>query len=133
MVEAARREHPGLRFMPGSMTDLDLADGSMAGLLAWYSLIHVPDAELPGVLAHFARVLRPGAPLLLAFHVGDGPRLKTQGYGGHPMHVWVHRRRPARLTALLGAAGFTVVSARTLTSAESPLGGLVLAHRKPAH
>jgi hypothetical protein len=31
------------------MTDLDIADGSLAGLVAWYSLIHVPDEEVPSV------------------------------------------------------------------------------------
>ena len=93
MIEVARRDHPGLRFDLGSMTDLALADASMAGLVAWYSLIHVPDDEISPVFAHFQRVLRPGGPLLLSFHVGDESQLKTQGYGGHPMRVFVHRRR----------------------------------------
>ncbi len=53
MVEVARRDHPGLRFGVGSMTDLELADASMAGLVAWYSLIHVPDAEIGSVFTHF--------------------------------------------------------------------------------
>lgn len=132
MLDVARRDHPGLRFEPGSMTDLDLADASLDGLIAWYSLIHVPDAEVPRVLGHFHRVLRPGAPLLLGFHVGDESTLKTEGYGGHPMKVYVHRRRPAQLALLLTEAGFTVESHRTLTSAESTLGGIVLAHRAPS-
>ena len=42
MVDVARREHPELRFEVGSMTDLDLADASVAGLLAFWSLVHVP-------------------------------------------------------------------------------------------
>ncbi|WAL99535.1 class I SAM-dependent methyltransferase [Streptomyces sp. Je 1-369] len=50
-----------------------------------------PDAEIATVLAHFHRVLRPGGSLLLSFHVGDEPKLKTEGYGGHPMKVYVHR------------------------------------------
>ena len=33
------------------MTGLDLADGCVGGLLAWFSLIHVPDDEVPAVLA----------------------------------------------------------------------------------
>jgi hypothetical protein len=61
----------------GSMTDLPLADASVAGLIAFWSLIHVPDHALPKVLGHFRRALRPGAPLLLGFHVGDTSRLKT--------------------------------------------------------
>ena len=127
MIEVARRDHPGLRFEVGSMTDLDLDDCSVAGLVAWYSLIHVPDDAIGPVIAHFRRVLRPGGPLLLGFHVGDGARLKTQGYGGHPMKVHVHRRRPEQMTAWLDAAGFTVEVHKTLSSAESTLGGIILA------
>jgi SAM-dependent methyltransferase len=129
MIGIARRDNPGMRFAVGSMTDLPLADASVAGLLAYYSLIHVPDGAIPRVVAHFHRVLRPGAPLLLGFHVGDGSHLKTEGYGGHPMRVHVHRRTHARLASWLTDAGFSVASEETFTSAESPLGGLLLAHR----
>ncbi|WP_327071014.1 class I SAM-dependent methyltransferase [Kitasatospora sp. NBC_01302] len=127
MIELARRDHPGLRFEVGSMTDLDLPDASVAGLVAWYSLIHLPDEEVGPVLAHFRRVVRPGGPLLLAFHVGDGSRLKTQGYGGHPMKVHIHLRRPGRLAEWLEGAGFAVEAQLTLRSAESPLGGILFA------
>jgi ubiquinone/menaquinone biosynthesis C-methylase UbiE len=130
MIETARRDHPGLRFDVGSMTDLALADASMAGLVAWYSLIHVPDDEISPVFAHFQRVLRPGGPLLLGFHVGDESQLKTQGYGGHPMKVLVHRRRHDQMIAWLSDAGFAVETCRTLTSAESKLGGIILARRQ---
>lgn len=108
MIDVARSDHPGPRFEVGTMTDLPLADASVTALLAFWSLIHVPDDEIPAVLGHFRRVVRPGGPLLLGFHVGDESRLKTQGYGGHPMHVHVHRRQPARLTDWLREAGFTV-------------------------
>src|ERR1700757_856259 len=99
-------EHPGLRFDLGSMTKLALADSSMAGLVAWYSLIHVPDDELSLIFAHFRRVLRPGGPVLLGFHVGDESRLKTWDYGGHPMRVFVHRRRHDQMIAWLNDVGF---------------------------
>ncbi|WP_406002369.1 class I SAM-dependent DNA methyltransferase [Streptomyces sp. NBC_00829] len=130
MIEVARRDHPGLRFDLGSMTDLALADASMTGLVAWYSLIHIPDDELSSVFAHFQRVLRPGGPLLLGFHVGDESQLKTQGYGGHPMNVYVHRRQHDRMFEWLDDAGFVVEKHRTLTSAESKLGGIILARRE---
>ncbi|MEV7090752.1 methyltransferase domain-containing protein [Streptomyces sp. NPDC093085] len=132
MIEVARRDHPGLRFDLASMTDLTLADASMTGLVAWYSLIHVPDDEIGAVFAHFQRVLRPGGPLLLSFHVGDESKLKTEGYGGHPMNVYVHRRQPSQLIAWLNSAGFAVESHKTLTSAESKLGGMILARRQAA-
>ncbi|MEV6773359.1 class I SAM-dependent methyltransferase [Nocardia sp. NPDC051030] len=127
MIEVARRDHPDLRFEVGSMTNLGLADASIAGLLAWYSLIHIPDDEISSVLAHFRRVLRPGGPILLGFHVGDESRLKTEGYGGHPMNLYVHLRQLSQMSTLLSDAGFTVQAHKTLTSAESKLGGIILA------
>ncbi|MCG5440377.1 class I SAM-dependent DNA methyltransferase [Micromonospora foliorum] len=131
MIDVARRDHPELRFEVGSMTDLDLADGSVAGLVAWYSLIHIPDDQIHAVFAHFRRVVRPGGPLLLGFHVGDETTLKTEGYGGHPMNVHVHRRQPAQMATWLRQSGFTVDSQTTVTSAESRLGGIILGRREP--
>lgn len=108
MVEVARREHPGLRFDVGSVTDLDLGDGSLAGLLAWYSLIHLPDDVVRDVLPRFRRALRPGGLVLLAFQVGDDVRVKTSGYGGHPMRLRVHLRPPERVAGWLAEAGLEV-------------------------
>ncbi|MGC5320435.1 class I SAM-dependent DNA methyltransferase [Micromonospora arida] len=131
MIAVARRDHPELRFEVGSMTALDLADGSVAGLVAWYSLIHIHDDQIGVVFAHFRRVVRPGGPLLLGFHVGDETTLKTEGYGGHPMNVHVHRRQPAEVAAWLREHGFSVDSQTTVTSAESRLGGIILGRRQP--
>ncbi len=112
------------------MTDLALADASLAGLVAWYSLIHIPDDEIGSVFTHFRRVLRPGGLLLLSFHVGDESQLRMQGYG-HPMKVYVHRRQPALVAAWLSEAGFTVEAQMTLSSAESTRGGILFARRQP--
>lgn len=125
MVELARRDHPGVWFEVGSMTNLDLADGSVAGLLAWWSLIHVPDEEVPEVLGHFRRVLRPGGPLMVGFHEGDDVRLKTEGYGGNPMRVHVHRRPAARVAAWLRDTGFTI-EAELRIDPDARLPGVIL-------
>jgi ubiquinone/menaquinone biosynthesis C-methylase UbiE len=129
MIDVARRDHPGLRFEVGSMTDLHLADASATALLAFWSLIHVPDDAIPAVFGHFRRVVRPGGPLLLGFHVGDRSGLKTQGYGGHPMKVHVHRRLPGRVASWLRDAGFDV-EAQLLLDPDEPLPGAVLFARR---
>ena len=113
------------------MTDLRLADASAAGLLAFWSLIHIPDETVPSVFGHFRRVLRPGGPLLLGFHAGDGSRLKTQGYGGHPMKVCVHRRQPDRVAAWLRDAEFTIEAQMLLDPDESVPRAVLFARRQP--
>lgn len=131
MIGIARQAYPGLRFEVGSMTDLRLGDASVAALLAFWSLIHVPDDTVPAVFGHFRRVLRPGGPLLLGFHVGDGSRLKTEGYGGHPMKVCVYRRQPGRVSAWLRDAGFTIEAQMLLNPGDSVPGALLFARRQP--
>ncbi|GAA2451443.1 class I SAM-dependent methyltransferase [Actinomadura vinacea] len=130
MIDVAQREHPGLRFEVGSMTDLDLPAASVTGLLAWQSLIHIPDDEVPTVFGHFHRTLRPGGPLQLLFHVGDESQLKTQGYGGHPMKVHVHRRQPDQVAAWLRDAGFEVEAQMLLDPVEKTSQAFLFARRK---
>jgi SAM-dependent methyltransferase len=129
MIDVARHSYPSLRFETGSMTDLRLADASVAGLLSFWSLVHTPDDELPAIFAHFRRVLRPGGLLLLGFHAGQGSRLLTQGYGGHPMKVYVHRRQPGQVAAWLATAGMTVEAQLLLGLAGSYSGALLFARR----
>ncbi|MFF4814298.1 class I SAM-dependent methyltransferase [Kitasatospora sp. NPDC001309] len=50
-VAVARRTHPDLQFDEGSMTDPDLPDGTLGGILAWYSTVHTPPELLPVVFA----------------------------------------------------------------------------------
>ena len=63
MVAIARRDHPHLRFERGSMMALDVAERSLAGLVAFWSVIHVPDRSVPAVFDEFRRTLRPGGTL----------------------------------------------------------------------
>ncbi|MFJ8112619.1 class I SAM-dependent methyltransferase [Streptomyces sp. NPDC096132] len=109
MLAIARRENPGIRFEQGSMLQLDLPDGQLAGVVSFYSSIHTPVDELPALFAEFHRVLAPGGHLLLGFQVGDEPRHFDRPWG-HPVTLDFERRRPERMTELLTAASFTRLS-----------------------
>ncbi|TDD29432.1 class I SAM-dependent methyltransferase [Kribbella turkmenica] len=115
MIAVARRDHPDLDFRVGSMTALDLPDGSAGGVVAWWSVIHLPRDVVPQAFAEFHRVLVPGGALMLGFHVGAETTHKTSGYGGHPMNVHVHRWTAPGLTELAVAAGFTPYPDRVIS------------------
>ncbi|MFI0944012.1 class I SAM-dependent DNA methyltransferase [Streptomyces sp. NPDC021020] len=117
MVALARREHPGLRFDVGSLTRLDVPDGGLAGLLAWYSLIHLPPEHVPGALAEFHRALAPGGHLLLGFQAGEGVKRHEQAFG-HDVALDFHRMSPEGTAAALEAAGFDV----TVKVVRAPVG-----------
>ncbi|MFJ9953464.1 class I SAM-dependent DNA methyltransferase [Kitasatospora sp. NPDC091207] len=109
MVELARRTHPGLRFTEGSLLGLPLADGGLAGAVAWYSIIHTPQERLPEVFAEFHRVLAPGGHLLLAFQVGDRP-LRVEQPFGHPVALDFRRGQPDVIAELAAGAGLEVTT-----------------------
>ncbi|WP_079054250.1 class I SAM-dependent DNA methyltransferase [Streptomyces graminilatus] len=115
MVALARRAHPELRFHVGSMTSLDLPDETLGGVLALYSIIHVPDAALPTVFAEFHRVLAPGGHVLLGFQsaAADDDHLHLTERFGHEMSLDYWFRTSAKVAGLLAAAGLTV-RARTV-------------------
>ncbi|EKX62709.1 class I SAM-dependent methyltransferase [Streptomyces ipomoeae] len=132
MVTVARWAHPGLRFDVGTMTALDLADGSLAGAVAWYSTVHTPPAELPVLLGEFHRVLAPGGLLQMAFKVGEESYHLSHAYG-HDLDLDVYRYPTDLIAELLKDAGF-VESARLEREAgpkENTPQGYLLA-RKPA-
>ena len=70
-IDHARAAHPDGRYEIGSMHQLAVPDRSVAGILAWYSLIHTPPDDLDGVLAELRRVIAPGGSLVVGFFDGD--------------------------------------------------------------
>jgi SAM-dependent methyltransferase len=126
MISIARRDYPDVRFEVGTMTDLHLADDSLAGLLAFWSVIHVPDHALPTVFAQFRRVLRPGCPLLVGFHVGDETRHTSVGYSGRSIDLDTHRRQPDRVAHLLREAGFTIEAQLLMRPDEVVPGSIII-------
>jgi hypothetical protein len=69
---------------------------------------------------------------MLGFHVGDQSVLKTEGYGGHPMKIYVHRRQPDRVAAWLRDAGFTIEAQLLLDPDETLRGAVIFARRPPS-
>lgn len=108
MVEQARRLQPQLEFRPGDMTALDLADASLAGIAAFYSIIHVPPPEVPAALGEMFRTLRPGGRLLLSVHLGEEP-VHLDEWWSEPVSLDFHMFERAALEQLLSAAGFEIV------------------------
>ena len=73
------------------------------GILAWYSLIHLPPPDLDKVLAEFRRVITPAGTLVVGFF--DGDELATFDHKVVTAYRWPVDELAERLTR----AGFTEV------------------------
>jgi ubiquinone/menaquinone biosynthesis C-methylase UbiE len=70
MLVQACRLNPDINFVQGSMLSLGIGSNSLAGIAAFYSIIHIPRGQVITALSEMKRVLRPGGYLLLTFHLG---------------------------------------------------------------
>ena len=86
MLEQARRLHPGVEFRQDAVPGLPLGDESLGAIVAFYSLIHVPEEQFHGTMRDLHRVLKPGGVLLIAVHVGDED-IHLEEFWGHPVSL----------------------------------------------
>lgn len=111
MVARARHDHPGFDVREGSLLALPYDDGRFAAVVAWYSTIHLVDADLPRALAEAHRVLAPGGVVLVAFQAGAGSREVGQPFRAAGVDVVLHRhhRTLEQVAAVAEASGFTTM------------------------
>lgn len=107
MVEQARRLNPAIDFVQGDMRSLPAADGALAGIVAFYSIIHIPRAEVTAVLRELRRALRPGGLLFMAFHIGKDTTHLDELWG-HEVDVDFVFFEPEEMSGHLSQAGFTL-------------------------
>src|SRR5262249_61610657 len=97
--------HPGLTFRAANMSRLPAGAGSLAGIVAFYSMIHLPRPRIPAALAEFRRVLAPGGALLAAMHGGAGVIGSGQALGfplqGRATPAWPEENAAMAETARL--------------------------------
>lgn len=104
MLEVARRSHPDLHFVDGDAA-LDVLDDdrALAGLLARFSLIHVLPEHVPAVVQAWARRLRPGARVVVAFQCADDPDDPVVEFDHRVARAW--RWHPDAMADVLASAG----------------------------
>jgi uncharacterized protein (DUF924 family)/SAM-dependent methyltransferase len=107
MVEQARALNPAIAFRQGDLAALEAEAGSLAGIIAFYSLIHLPSTVLGAVLAGFRRALRPGGLLLVAVHAGEG-HIHLDQWWQRTVSIDTHFFAGDALARLATAAGFVV-------------------------
>ncbi len=120
MVRLARELNPTVEFQQGDMRALPFPDGFFAGVVAFYSVIHLEPAELEPVFTELRRVLRPGGLLALAFHIGNEVRHVDELWGIKTSLDFVFFE-PAQVGAALRAAGFEDIESSTRAPYEPPV------------
>ena len=111
------------RLVPGQvradLRRLPLADGVLDGLWCIAVLLHIPRDAVPGALAEFRRVLRPGGLATIAVAEGDGEGWERHPFqDGMPHRYFVYHPRAA-FTRMITAAGFEILGTACVSTHRS--------------
>jgi SAM-dependent methyltransferase len=99
--------HPGVEFVVGDLRRLPVGEASLAGIVCFYSLIHLESDQLAPTLAALRRTLRPGGRLLIAVHEGHESREPGELWG-IPVSLRFNFFTYEQLTRALRDGGFVV-------------------------
>lgn len=108
MIAVATARNPEIEFRTGDMRALVFDDGSVAGIVAFYSIIHFDAAELPSIFREMRRVLAPDGLALVAFHLGT-EIVHRDDLFGVPVSLDFRFHERATVVAALRDAGFAVI------------------------
>jgi SAM-dependent methyltransferase len=107
MVEVARTLNAGIEFRVGDLRRLPVDDSTLAGIVCFYSLIHLESGQLAPALARLRRSLRSSGQLLLGLHEGREAREPGELWG-IPVALRFTFFTYEDLKAALPEAGFTI-------------------------
>ncbi len=107
MVAIAARSHPDIGFRTGDLATLDGEPADLAGIVAFYSLIHLPRERVAGAIRNMKGHLRWGGLLLAGFQVGtEVVHLDT--WWDRPVSLDFTFFRTAEMQGYLAEAGYSV-------------------------
>jgi len=137
MLDLARREVPGATFLRldvADVPDVGPSRGGFDAIVAFFSLLMLPRAEIPSTLRRLYDLLDPGAYFLLSMVEADLDDVPIR-FLDCPMRVTGYPG--AELRALVGEAGFEVLDLRHLSYAPAdpempPEVQLFIYSRRPA-
>ena len=109
MIKIANAMVADVKFSNMDMRQLTFADATFDGILAAYSIIHIPTKELPSVLLEMHRVLKQPGYALFIVQEGQPDQIVDEPLA-RGEKIFMNFFTESRLNALLAEAGFTVVS-----------------------
>lgn len=70
-LEQARTVHPEIHFQKGNILELEFENDSIAGVVAFYAIVHFTEEQVGRAFREVFRVLQPGGIFLFTFHIGE--------------------------------------------------------------
>jgi ubiquinone/menaquinone biosynthesis C-methylase UbiE len=71
ILEQARTIHPKIHFREGNILELEFKNDSIAGVVAFYAIVHFTEEQVEIACREVFRVLQPSGIFLFTYHIGE--------------------------------------------------------------
>jgi len=71
ILEQARTIHPEIHFRKGNILELKFENDSIAGVVAFYAIVHFTEEQVGIAFREIFRVLQSGGIFLFTYHIGE--------------------------------------------------------------
>ena len=71
ILDQARTRHPEIHFQKGNILEVEFTNDSIAGVVAFYAIVHFTEEQVDAACCEVFRVLQPGGIFLLTYHIGE--------------------------------------------------------------
>ena len=71
ILEQARTIYPEIHFQKGNILEIECENDSIAGVVAFYAIVHFTEDQVGIAFREVFRVLQPGGIFLFTYHIGE--------------------------------------------------------------
>jgi ubiquinone/menaquinone biosynthesis C-methylase UbiE len=71
ILDQARTNNPEIHFRKGNILELEFQNDSIAGVVAFYTIVHFSEEQVGDAFREIFRVLKPGGIFLFTYHIGE--------------------------------------------------------------
>jgi ubiquinone/menaquinone biosynthesis C-methylase UbiE len=86
LLGQARTIHPEICFRKGNILELEFENDSIAGVVAFYAIVHFTEEQVGMAFREVFRVLQPGGVFLFTYHIGEGT-IHLDGFLGKKVDI----------------------------------------------
>ncbi|MCK5298069.1 MAG: class I SAM-dependent methyltransferase [Candidatus Heimdallarchaeota archaeon] len=109
-IDRAKKNVPKAQFYVKDMTELDFPEATFDGIIAYYSIIHVPREEQYKLFVNLYRMLKPNGFAMFSLHSTDDPEYINEEFFGATMY-WSGFDAETNLK-MLADIGFEIIWSR---------------------
>ena len=108
ILEQARTINPEIHFRKGNILELEFENDSIAGIVAFYTIVHFTEEQVGVAFGEVFRVLKPGGIFLFTYHIGE-ETIHVEEFLGKKVDIELMLFKTDFICRYLKKSGFKIV------------------------